>query len=82
MFLVKKIHTTKRVVTYKLTEWDGSPIKGTFYEPDLQKVIVADDSLFRIDQVLKRKGNQVFVSWKGWPKKYNSWVWKKDLQTL
>ena len=82
VFLVKKIHTTKPVVTYKLTEWDGSPIKGTFYEPDLQKVIVADDSLFRIDQVLKRKGNQVFVSWKGWPKKYNSWVWKKDLQTL
>ena len=25
---------------------------------------------------------QVFVSWKGWPKEYNSWVWKKDLQVL
>ena len=70
------------MVTYKLTEWDGTPIKGTFYSEDLQKVLVADDSLFRIDQVLKRKGKQVFVSWKGWSKKYNSWVWKKDLQTL
>ena len=74
VFLVKEIYTTKPVVTYKLTEWDGSPIKGKFYEPDLQKVNVTDESLFSIDQVLKRKGKQVFVSWKGWRKKYNSWV--------
>ena len=82
VFLVKQIYTTKPVVTYKLTEWDGTPIKGTFYHEDVQKLIVPDDTLFRIDQVLKRKGKQVFVSWKGWSKKYNSWVWKKDLQTL
>ena len=69
VFLVKQIYTTKPVVTYKLTEWDGTPIKGTFYQEDVQKVIVPDDTLFRIDQVLKRKGKQVFVSWKGWPNK-------------
>ncbi|CAH3014215.1 unnamed protein product [Porites evermanni] len=67
-------------LTYKLTEWNGTPLKGTFYEKDVQKVVVQDDALFRIDQVLKRKGNQVFVSWKGWPKEYNSWNWKKDMQ--
>ena len=37
------------MVTYKITEWDGTPIKGSFYEPDLQKVSVADDSLYVID---------------------------------
>lgn len=37
---------------------------------------------FRLDKVLKRKGNQVFVAWKGWPKEYNSWIWKKDLRAL
>ena len=79
---MKQIYTKKPVVTYKLTERDKTPIKGTFYQADVQKVIVPDDTLFRIDQVLKRKGKQVFVSWKGWPKKYNSWVWKKDLQAL
>ena len=61
VFLVKQIYTTKLVVTYKLTEWDGTPIKGMFYSEDLQKVLAADDSLFRIDQVLKRKGKQVCV---------------------
>ena len=81
VFLVQRIHTTQPVVTYKLTEWNGTPIKGTFYE-DVQKVVEPDKALFRIDQVLKRKGKQVFVSWKGWPKEYNSCNWKKDLQLL
>ena len=82
MFLVQRIHTTQPVVTYKLTEWNGTHIKGTFYEEDFQKVVVPDEALSRIDQALKRKGKQVFVSWKGWPKEYNSWIWKKDLQVL
>ena len=82
VFLVKEIFTAQPVVTYKLTEWNGSAIKGTFNEEDVQKVVVPDVALFRIDQVLKHKGNQVFVSWKGWPKEYNSWVWKKGLQVL
>ena len=45
-------------------------------------MVVPDDALFRVDKVLKRKGNQVFVAWKGWPKEYNSWIWKKDLRAL
>ena len=82
MFLGQQIYTTQSLVTYKLTEWNGTPMKGTFYEEEVQKVSVPDDALFRIDQVLQRKGKQVFVSWKGWPKEYNSWVKEKDLQVL
>ena len=74
VFLVQQIYTTQPVVTYKQTEWNWTPIKVTFYEEDVQKVVVPDDALFRIDKVLKRKCKQVFVSWKGWPKEYNSWV--------
>ena len=78
VFLVHGISTIRPVVTYTLTEWNGTPIKGTFYEQYVQKV----EALFRVEKVLKRKGNQVFVVWKGWPKEYNSWIWKKDLQVL
>lgn len=49
------------LVTYKLTEWDGTPVKGTFYEEDVQKVLVSDESLFRVEKVLKRKGPYVLV---------------------
>ena len=47
-----------RVPTYKVNEWDGTPVKGTFYAEDLQKVTVADDDLFRIEKVVKRKGDR------------------------
>ena len=69
-------HALRRhpVVTYRLSEWDGTPIKGTFYEPDVQNVQVSDDSLFRLEKVLKRKGHNVLVRWKGWPSKYDSWI--------
>ena len=59
---------------YKVVEWDGTPIKGTFYEQDLQKVQLDDQSLFRVEKVLKRKKGQVLVRWKGWPSKYDSWI--------
>lgn len=68
------------MVTYELTEWNDTPIKGSFYEQDVQKVVVPDAALFPV--VLQHKGNQVFVAWKGWPKEYNSWIWKKDLRAL
>ncbi|CAH3184922.1 unnamed protein product, partial [Porites lobata] len=62
------------LVTYRLSEWDDAPIKGTFDEPDVQKVQVSDDSLFRVEKVLKRKGRNVLVRWKGWQAKYDSWI--------
>ena len=35
---------------------------------------MSDDPLFRVEKVLKRKGRQVLVRWKGWPAKYDSWI--------
>ena len=67
------------VPTYKVEEWDGTPLKGTFYEQDLQKVNVTDDDIFRIETIVKRKGNKVLVQWRGWPQKYNSWIEKGQL---
>ena len=82
VFVVTRVDTDGNVVTYKLTEWDDTPIKGTFYAEDLQKVTVTDDDLFRIDSVVKRKKDRVLVRWKGWPSKYDSWIDKKDLVRL
>ena len=70
------------VPTYKIEELDGTLLKGTFYEQDLQKVNVSKDDLFRVDKVVKRKGNKVLVRWKGWPDKYDSWIDKKDMKKL
>ena len=80
----KEVFVVRRVVpgsvpTYKVEEFDGTLVQGTFYEPELQRVTVDDDTLWRIEKVLKRRGDQWYVQWKGWPRKYDSWIRRQDL---
>ena len=69
---------------YKLVDYDQEPIQGTFYQSELQRVSKRD--AFKVDKILKRrrrKGvSEVFVSWLGYPKKFNSWIKETDLQDL
>ena len=67
------------VPRYKLNEWDGTSLRGAFYAEGLQKVTARDDDLFRVEKIVRRKGDKVLARWKGWPDKYNSWVEKRDL---
>jgi len=49
-------------VTYELADLAGERIKGTFYEPEIQKVLKSDDDRFDLDRKLKtrkRNGNTV-----------------------
>ena len=48
----------------------------TFYEKELQKT---NQEEFRIEKVLKRKGDKLYVKWKGYNNSFNSWIDKKDL---
>ena len=35
---------------------------------------------FRTEKVIKRKGNKLYVKWKGYYNSFNSWIDKKDLE--
>jgi len=65
-------------VTYELRDLAGEPIKGRFYEPEIQKVLKSDVERYDIERIIKtrkRDGKiQYLVSWKGYPSKFNSWV--------
>ena len=50
---------------------------GTFYEKELQKTNHQEE--FRIEKVIKRKGDKMYVKWKGYDNSFNSWIDKKDL---
>ncbi len=71
---------------YKLVDCAGEPVKGTFYEPELQLVIVDKNKFFKIEKKLARKKpgrkKMVLVKWLGWPEKFNSWVSEKQLVHL
>ena len=49
---------------------------GTFYEKELQKT---NQEEFRIKKVMKRKGDKVYVKWKGYDSSFNSWIDKASL---
>ena len=37
---------------------------------------------FRIDKVLKRKGGKLYVKWKGYDSRFNSWIDKKAFRSF
>ena len=61
--------------TYVLNDLNGEEIIGTFYEMELQKT---NQKEFRIEKVIKRKGDKLYVQWKGYDNSFNSWIDKKD----
>ena len=80
IFIVSHAVPSFQMMLYKVTELDGSPIQGAFYDRDLQKVSVDMlNDVFRIEKVLKRAKDKLYVKWKGYPSKYNSWINKSDV---
>ena len=78
IFTIKEIRNTNPI-TYKLEDLEGEEIKGTFYEPELQKT---EQQIYRIDKIIKKEKNKPLVKWKGYSDKFNSWVDNKDLIDL
>ena len=56
---------------------NGEEITGSFNEKKLQKT---NQEKFRIEKVLKRKGDNSYVKWKGYDNRFNSWIYKKELE--
>ena len=55
---------------------NGEEIIGTFYEKELLKT---NQKEFRIEKVIKRKGDKLYDKWKGYDNSLNSWIVKNDL---
>ena len=62
--------------TYIINDLNGEEIVGTFYEKKLQKT---NQKQFGIEKVLKKKGDNLYVKWKGYDNSFNCWINKKDL---
>ena len=74
VFVIKEVKNTDPS-TYVITDLNEKII-GTFQEKELQKT---NQQGFRIGKVIKRKGNKLYVKWKGYENLFNSWIDKKDL---
>ena len=80
LFEVTHVNSRTSPITYKLKDLNNENIMGTFYDHELQ--LIKDDEIYEIDSVLdkrtRREGKQrikeIKVSWKGYPKQFQSWI--------
>jgi len=77
----EEIFTVSRVlntvpIQYKVRDYRNEEIVGSFYGPELQKIVKPDQ--YAIERVIRRRhvrGRiQYFVKWLGFDDEHNSWV--------
>ena len=67
-FVVKKVKNTFPWI-YVINDLNGKELIGTFNEKELQKI---NQQKLRTENVIKRKGNKLYVKWKGYDSSFNS----------
>ena len=87
IFIITDRFIRQNQCLYKLKDWQGEEVEGTFYEPELQ--LSSKPPVFEIEKRVSKKvkgknpsyqyrgrgaNREVLVSWKGWPSKFNSYV--------
>lgn len=69
---------------YELKDLAGDNITGHFYQEELQ--VIAPREIFLIDKIHKTRGKgvnrQLFVSWIGYPSKFNCWISARKAHSL
>ena len=75
VFVVTKVHSTVPW-SYLINDLNGEEIKGSFYEKELQKT---NQKEFRIEKAIKKKGDKLYVKWKGYNNSFNSSIDKKNI---
>ena len=62
--------------TYVFRDLKDEKIFGTFYKEELQKTNQKD---FRVENIIKTKGDKLYVKWKRYNSSFYSCIDKKDL---
>ena len=85
IFTVSSINRKTSPIFYKLKDYNGEVLKGSFYRQEIEPII-RDTDEYIVEKVLrtqKRDGEYwCLVKWAGYPSSMNSWVRKSDIFTL
>lgn len=78
IFTIFKVKKTQQGYVYRLRDWSGEEITSIFYHNEL--VHAKEQRLYKIEKILRSRTNpftkkkEYFVKWRGYPKKFNSWI--------
>ena len=73
VFVIKKVKDTAPWA-YVISDLNTEEIVVTFYEKELQKT---NKEEFRVEKVVNRKSDKVYLKWKGYDSSFNIWIDKK-----
>ena len=76
VFLIKKVENTVLWTHAAISDINGKEIVGMFYNKELQKT---NEKNFTVKKAIKRKGNKLYVKWKGYDNSFNSCIDKKGI---
>ena len=86
IFSIRKRTKLSGIRVYEIDDFAGDPVKGVFYQKELQKVKFDPDQMFKIEKIIGRRGRgrnkEVKVGWLGWPKKYDQWLLERVVQPM
>ena len=75
VFIIKKVKNTIPW-TSVINDLNGEEIIVIFYEKELKKT---NQEEFRIEKGIRRKGDKLYVKWKGYDNSFNSWINRANL---
>lgn len=85
VFTVSSVNMKHAPITYKLKDYHGEEIEGSFYRQEIEPIIV-DDDVYLVEKVIRRKRREgeewCFVKWAGYPSSMNSWIRRVDILRL
>ena len=88
IFTITGRRNKQTVPQYSIKDFTNSPIRGMFYEEEIQKVYIPQgkETRYKIDKIIKtRSRNNVkesFVSWVGWPSSFNTWLPVSEIRDI
>lgn len=85
IFTISSINRKHSPIVYKLRDYNGEVIDGSFYRQEIEPII-HDDDTYLVEKIIRRqkRGGEEWclVKWMGYPSSMNSWLRRADILHL
>ncbi|KAK3082481.1 hypothetical protein FSP39_001793 [Pinctada imbricata] len=86
LFIISSRFIKDNYALYTIKDYNNEAILGTFYSSELQRVIINNDTVYKIEKIVRKrvKNNvsEVLVKWLGYSSKFNSWIPQSSVQEV
>ena len=65
--------------TYVISDLKCEEIFWNFWRKRVAKTKKPNQKQFRVKKLIKRKGDKLYLQWKGYDSSFNSWIDKKGI---